>query len=59
MTGSRLSHILKSRAVRGVLVGPRWRTEPDMEFDWSAFSVVLVGEAEYEPPAGRGQAAVC
>jgi LacI family transcriptional regulator len=49
MTGTRLSHILKSRAVRGVLVGPRWRTEPDIEFDWSAFSVVLVGEAEYGP----------
>jgi LacI family transcriptional regulator len=49
MSGARLSQILKARGVRGILVGPRWRTEPDIDFDWGSFSVVLVGEAEYGP----------
>ena len=45
----RLAKILKARGVRGVLLGPRWRNEPDIEFPWDEFSVVLVGEAEYGP----------
>jgi LacI family transcriptional regulator len=49
VTGKRLAGILRARGVRGILVGPRWRTEPDIDFSWDDFSVVLVGEAEYGP----------
>jgi LacI family transcriptional regulator len=47
ITPQRLTSILKARGVRGVLVGPRWRTEPNIDFPWSEFSAVLVGESEY------------
>lgn len=47
MTGGRLAGILKARGIRGVLVGPRWGQEPEIDFPWERFSVVLVGEPEY------------
>jgi len=47
MRPRRLSSVLKSRGIRGVLIGARWMDEPDIEFDWGAFSCVLVGEARY------------
>jgi LacI family transcriptional regulator len=47
MTIPRLIGILKARGVRGLLVGPRWRTEADIDFPWSKFSAVLVGESAY------------
>ena len=49
MSAERLAGILRARGVRGVLIGPRWRKEPDIEFPLADFSVVLVGEAEYGP----------
>lgn len=49
VSGKRLAGILRARGVRGILVGPRWRTEPDIDFPWHDFSAVLVGEAEYGP----------
>ncbi len=53
MSEGRLASILKARGVRGVLVGPRWMNEPDIDFPWSEFSVVLVGEAAYGPNLNR------
>ncbi|MBC8041552.1 MAG: LacI family DNA-binding transcriptional regulator [Opitutaceae bacterium] len=47
MTGARLADILQARGIRGILVGPRWRQEPEIDFPWERFSVVLVGEPEY------------
>jgi LacI family transcriptional regulator len=47
MTGARLADILQARGIRGILVGPRWGQEPEMDFPWERFSVVLVGEPEY------------
>ena len=48
MTGARLTQILKARGVRGVLIGGRWYNDKELNIDWSAFSVVLVGETEYK-----------
>lgn len=53
MTGARLSQLLRERGVRGILVGPRWREEPEVEMDWQDFSVVLVGEVAYGPTIYR------
>jgi LacI family transcriptional regulator len=46
MTTARLVNILKARGVRGILVGPRWREDPDFDFPWDEFSAVLVGQTE-------------
>jgi LacI family transcriptional regulator len=43
MTGARLAQVLQSRGVRGVILGPRWLQEPEVEMDCRAFSVVQVG----------------
>jgi LacI family transcriptional regulator len=53
MTGARLTQILKARGVRGVLVGARWYDDKEIDLDWAAFSVVLVGESEYGPNVYR------
>ncbi|MCS6243841.1 MAG: LacI family DNA-binding transcriptional regulator [Opitutus sp.] len=53
LSGRRLAEILKARGVRGLLVGPRWRTEPDIDFPWKDFSVMLVGESKYGPNLHR------
>lgn len=55
MTPARLDQVLKTRGIRGVLVGPRWFDEPEIELDWSAYSCVLVGETTY----GAGIYRVC
>lgn len=49
MNPLRLTQILKARGVRGVILGPRWHDEPELELDWSVFSVVLVGEVFHRP----------
>ena len=55
-TGSaRLDQVLKSRGIRGVLVGPRWFDEPEITLDWPAYSCVLIGETTY----GAGIYRVC
>lgn len=51
----RLDQVLQSRGIRGVLVGPRWFDEPEIELDWSAYSCVLMGETTY----GAGIYRVC
>jgi LacI family transcriptional regulator len=55
MNAARLGQILKARGVRGVLIGPRYMDEPDLDIDWSAFSAVLVGSEKY----GAGIYRVC
>jgi LacI family transcriptional regulator len=55
MSAGRLDQVLKARGIRGVLVGPRWFDEPEIELDWSAYSCVLVGETTY----GAGIYRVC
>lgn len=47
MTGARLTQILMARGIRGVLIGTRFRDDPELVLDWSQFSTVLIGEAEY------------
>lgn len=51
----RLDQVLKTRGIRGVLVGPRWFDEPEITLDWSAYSCVLIGETTY----GAGIFRVC
>lgn len=53
VSAARLGGILKARGIRGVLVGPRWLGEPDLELDWSEFSAVLVGEVNFGPKIHR------
>lgn len=53
MTPARLAGILRSRGVRGVLLGPRWQNETPIELDWKEFSAVLVGEVFYGPNISR------
>ncbi|MBC8009300.1 MAG: LacI family DNA-binding transcriptional regulator [Burkholderiales bacterium] len=53
MTGRRLADILQARGIRGVLIGPRWGMEPELEFPWERFACVLVGEPEYGPNLNR------
>lgn len=47
MTPARLERILRSRGIRGLLLGPRWMDEPELKFDYGGFSCVVVGEATY------------
>lgn len=47
MNPKRLVGILKARGVRGVLVGPRWHADPNIEFPWEEFSAVVVGDTDY------------
>lgn len=47
MNPKRLVGILKARGVRGVLVGPRWHADPDIDFPWHEFSAVVVGDTDY------------
>jgi LacI family transcriptional regulator len=44
MSPKRLEGVLQARGVRGVLIGPRWLNEPEVDLDWGAYSCVLVGE---------------
>lgn len=53
MSANRLGKILNARGIRGVLVGPRWWQEPDVQLDWSEFSAVLVGEVNFGPKIHR------
>jgi LacI family transcriptional regulator len=53
MNPARLEKILLARGVRGILLGPRWQTDPQVEFDWTKFSAVLVGEAFSGPNISR------
>lgn len=53
MSGERLAGILQARGIRGILVGPRWAMEPELQFPWERFAVVLVGEAESGPHLHR------
>jgi DNA-binding LacI/PurR family transcriptional regulator len=53
MSAARLGGILKARGIRGVLVGPRWWGEPDVELDWPEFSAVLIGEVNFGPKIHR------
>jgi len=46
-TSKRLDQVLKSRGIRGILLGPRHMDEPEISLDWSAYSCVLVGESTY------------
>jgi LacI family transcriptional regulator len=47
MTVFRLVRALQAEGIRGVLMGPRWMDEPDLDFDWDNFSCVLVGETAH------------
>jgi LacI family transcriptional regulator len=48
-----ISRILKARGIRGVLLGPRWIDEPEIDLDWDSFSCVRVGEAVTHPTLPR------
>lgn len=53
MTSSRISKILKTRGVRGIIVGPRWIDEEIDDFPWNEYASVVVGEAVFQPNLHR------
>jgi LacI family transcriptional regulator len=55
MGPARLARVLSARGIDGVVVGPRWLDEPDIEFPWGDFTAVLLGETHY----GAGLYRVC
>lgn len=40
----RLARILQARGIRGVIMGPRWESEPRFDFPYERFCCVQVGE---------------
>lgn len=47
MTSQRMTQILEARGIKGVLIGTRFRDDPEVKLDWTRFSAVLIGETEY------------
>lgn len=48
MTPKRLQQILFARGTRGLLIGPKWKDEPEIQLDWNKFCAVLIGEEVFE-----------
>jgi len=56
LSDERLSTILESRGIRGVVVGPWFhgpREERRLHLNWSAFSAVCIGHGLYDPLINR------
>ncbi len=53
MNDQRLSDVICSRGIEGVLIGPRWAGDPLVSLDWKAFASVVVGDVEFEPMLTR------
>ncbi|MBC8040190.1 MAG: LacI family DNA-binding transcriptional regulator, partial [Opitutaceae bacterium] len=53
MTESRLIQILDARGIRGVLLGPTWGTEVQVELPWDRFFAVVLGVPESGPHLQR------
>jgi len=44
-----LQRILIARGIRGIIVGPLFKSEPTLELDWSKFCTVGCGHGHFEP----------
>ena len=53
ISAERLAVILKTRGIRGVILGPRWADEPEFLLPWNEFSCVLLGESRSVAPITR------
>jgi DNA-binding LacI/PurR family transcriptional regulator len=53
MTDGRLADVLEARGIRGVLLGPTWGTEAQVELPWDRFYAVVLGVPESGPHLQR------
>ncbi len=53
MSDRRLSEVIHSRGIEGVIIGPRWAGDPLVSLDWSALASVVVGDVEFTPMLNR------
>lgn len=53
MTGKRMSQILATRGISGVIVPPLFRAGGHLSLDWSEFSVVAIGYSMLSPNVHR------